>query len=258
MYHLSGQDILHIWERGLAQHWIDRALTILSVALPSVPYTTLANLSIGKRDSLLFAIREQTFGPRFDSQMACPACQVMLEFSFDAATVGMSEQIELDGPDLTQKMQLADYEVQFHLPTSVDLATLVSGDGSEENTSGEGDDDFGVARRQLMRQCVLVAHREGEEIQADMLPEMVVSALADHMAECNPRAQVELVLDCHSCCHKWQTTFDIVSFFWTEISGQAKRLLYEVDTLARAYGWREIDILSMSAARRYAYIEMVT
>jgi len=52
--------------------------------------------------------------------------------------------------------------------------------------------------------------------------------------------------------------FDIVSFFWSEICVQAKRLLREVHILARAYGWREADILSMSAARRQLYLEMVT
>jgi hypothetical protein len=52
--------------------------------------------------------------------------------------------------------------------------------------------------------------------------------------------------------------FDIVSFFWTELSAQAKRLLREVHTLARGYGWREADILAMSARRRQLYLDLVT
>ena len=35
------------------------------------------------------------------------------------------------------------------------------------------------------------------------------------------------------------------------------RLLRQVHTLAMAYGWREIDILSMSALRRQVYLEML-
>ena len=42
-----------------------------------------------------------------------------------------------------------------------------------------------------------------------------------------------------------------------ELATQAKRLLREVHFLARAYGWREADILAMSARRRQAYLEMV-
>ena len=56
----------------------------------------------------------------------------------------------------------------------------------------------------------------------------------------------------------WAVMFDVVSFFWSEICVQAKRLLREVHTLARAYGWREVDILGMSTARRQFYLEMVT
>jgi hypothetical protein len=78
------------------------------------------------------------------------------------------------------------------------------------------------------------------------------------MADCDPQADVEIARTCSACGHQWQTSFDIVSFFWTEICAQAKRLLREVDILARVYGWREADILSMSAARRRAYLEMVT
>jgi hypothetical protein len=35
-----------------------------------------------------------------------------------------------------------------------------------------------------------------------------------------------------------------------------RRLLREVHTLALAYGWREADILNMSARRRRFYLEM--
>jgi hypothetical protein len=64
-------------------------------------------------------------------------------------------------------------------------------------------------------------------------------------------------LRCPDCGHDWQSVFDIASFFWTEISVQARRLLQDVATLARAYGWREADILEMSSARRAFYLEVV-
>jgi len=41
-----------------------------------------------------------------------------------------------------------------------------------------------------------------------------------------------------------------------EIRAEAARLMHEVDLLARTYGWRESDILDLSAARRRAYVEM--
>ena len=74
----------------------------------------------------------------------------------------------------------------------------------------------------------------------------------------HPWAEIELNLQCPACRHCWSSLLDIVSFFWSEVSNQVKRLLAEVHLLARAYGWREADILSMSAARRKAYLDMVT
>jgi hypothetical protein len=67
-----------------------------------------------------------------------------------------------------------------------------------------------------------------------------------------------LDLRCPTCGHSWHALFDIVAFFWAELASQAKRLLREVHTLARAYGWREADIVSMSARRRQLYLEMAT
>ncbi|HUD55174.1 MAG TPA: hypothetical protein VMR02_08095 [Terracidiphilus sp.] len=43
----------------------------------------------------------------------------------------------------------------------------------------------------------------------------------------------------------------------TQIEARARRLLYEVHTLAAAYGWSEREILSLSAPRRALYLEMV-
>jgi hypothetical protein len=63
---------------------------------------------------------------------------------------------------------------------------------------------------------------------------------------------------CPSCGHEWQSLFDIAAFFWAEIAAQARRLLREVHQLASAYGWREADILAMSARRRRAYLEMTS
>ena len=41
------------------------------------------------------------------------------------------------------------------------------------------------------------------------------------------------------------------------MDARAQRLLMEVHLLARAYGWREADILGMSPARRNAYLQRV-
>ena len=41
------------------------------------------------------------------------------------------------------------------------------------------------------------------------------------------------------------------------MEAHARRLLLDVHQLASAYGWSEMEILSLSATRRNAYLEMV-
>jgi hypothetical protein len=77
------------------------------------------------------------------------------------------------------------------------------------------------------------------------------------MGEADPQAEVQLALACPACRHQWQVSFDIVSYFWSEINARSQRLLWEVHALASAYGWREADILAISPQRRQFYLEMV-
>ena len=50
---------------------------------------------------------------------------------------------------------------------------------------------------------------------------------------------------------------DIAGFFWAELDAWARRLLREIHTLARFYGWSEAEILALSPLRRRCYLEMV-
>ena len=96
---------------------------------------------------------------------------------------------------------------------------------------------------------------DGSPVAAAALP--YAQVLAARMGEADGGADGEVELSCPACQHGWSAELDIAAFFWTEIAAQAQRLLREVDALARVYGWREADILAMSAARRQAYLELV-
>jgi len=247
MHALSGQEILRIWEVGLGQHPLDRALTMLEMAFPEYSQDELTEFSIGQRDAHLLAIRERTFGSRLVSMAECPACRERLEFVLNANElyVGPGTGIE----DVEQKvhvMTIDDYELHFRLPNSLDLAAIA------------GCRDVAAARSLLVRCCVLQALQDGAEVAVESLPEIVTGALAARMAEYDPQAEMGLELTCLACDYSWRAILDIVVFLWAEICAQAKRLLGEVHTLARAYGWREADILSMTAARRQFYLEMVS
>lgn len=244
MHALTGREILYIWEVGQEQHPLDRAMTMLHVAFPEAARDELVLLTIGQRDTRLLAMREQTFGTRLSSLAVCPSCQGEVEFILN--TFEMRSFLENEAGTQVQQMTVDGYEVHFRLPNSVDLSALV------------GYSDVAQARQLLLSRCVVEASKDGIAVNVEDLPETVVEALAAQMDERDPQAEMELDLKCGACGHHWQVLFDIVSFFWTEIAVYAKRLLGEVHILAQAYGWRELDILSMSALRRQFYLEMVT
>lgn len=238
---LSAGELLGVWERGLGQRPVDRALTILAASCDARP-DALASLTIGQRDARLLTLREWTFGSRLAGVLTCPACGQRLELGFDAAEVRAEAPAEPRGAvSLTRER----YEVQFRPPDSIDLAAV------------SGDSDPGQLRNRLLARCLLMAHRDGTPVTADQLPAEIVEAVADGMAEADPQADVEIAVSCASCGYPWRTVFDIVSFFWEEIDAWACRILREVHTLASAYCWAERDILALSPQRRQFYLAMV-
>jgi hypothetical protein len=132
------------------------------------------------------------------------------------------------------------------MPTAGDLAEVA---GSRER-------DHAVAL--LVERCVIEAKRGGEPVAREEIPPQVLSLMNGGMARQDPLADVVLDFVCPACGEAGQTLFDIGGYLWEELRAQAVRLLHEVHTLARAYGWREPDILALNAARRQAYLELAT
>ena len=90
----------------------------------------------------------------------------------------------------------------------------------------------------------------------DSLSPEIVSAIETRMTEIDPQAEIDLALECPSCGHQWAAAFDIATFLWKELHVWALRTLRDVHSLARSYGWREADVLALSATRRQIYMEL--
>jgi hypothetical protein len=243
---LSETELLHIWEVAWRQHPIERALTILATVWPETSRDKLLALSIGQRDTYLLTVRQATFGAQLVSYAECPACQEHLEFAFTVADILETERAYPSDTDVQlYEAQIDDYTIHFRPPNSEDLMPIV--DCS----------DPAMAYHLLLQCCVVQALREGEDVPLATMPETVLPKIAEYIGECDPQAEVLFTLSCSACSHTWSIVFDIVTFLWSEICVQAKRLLREVHLLASAYGWSEAAILSMSTTRRQFYLEMV-
>jgi hypothetical protein len=242
MHALLPDELLEVWEQGANLSGTERALLLLAAACTELTPEQIAQLSIGQRDKHLLALREQTFGSQLGSIATCPSCAVRLEFRVNAADICSTP---LKEPDGVLEVTHADYSVQFRLPNSLDLASLDPAADPETN------------RQYLLQRCVIVARRARMEVAAAELPAEVGTAIAQCMAAADPQADVQLAFVCPHCQHTWQTPFDIVSYFWTEIHAWAGRLLREVHSLASAFGWREAEVLALSPWRRQAYLELI-
>jgi hypothetical protein len=246
---LSASDLLDIWERGAGRLPVEQGLLLLREACPELPAADLAGVTIGQRDAALMRLRQQTFGLPLTGLAVCPACGESVEIGLPLEELfglhpGYDHPPSLPADAQANHMKVADYDVTFRLPTSADLM----------NASTAPDPD---SARLALLEGLIEARHGSDTVRAADLPEDVIRALSTRMDEADPLANVSLPLTCPACGRGWEVTFDIVSFLWAEISAWAERLLREVHVLASAYGWRESDILALSAWRRQKYLELV-
>ncbi|MCK9485540.1 MAG: phage baseplate protein [Dehalococcoidia bacterium] len=247
---LDAQEMLQLWEAGRNRHPLDRAVQVLSASSPSThapglpSVDALQRLSVGARDARLLEVHRSTFGDRLDGRASCPACAESLEVSLTCSTLLAAGDTSEDDRDTAHLVVVeAGYRVTFRLPDSRDLAAIA--------TLAE----VSEARALLLQRCVTEVARPGDA-DPGAPPEAVVLAVAARMAEADPHAELLLDLECPACDTSWQAPLDVTLFLWARISGQARRLLLEVDAIARVYGWREAEILALSPARRATYLEL--
>jgi hypothetical protein len=215
---------------------------MLAVAHPDATWASLADLPIGERDMRLLSLRELSLGGVLHAFVQCPACEA--ELSFELRAEDLRSDAAPAEPGTTYEVTAGAVHSRFRLPTTLDFVDLpVSA-------------DVAVVRRELARRCVLRAERDGLPLDLDVLPPQLIDEISEEMSRCDPQAETAINMSCPVCDHHWSGLFDIATFLWAEITSLTNRLLREVDILARAYGWKEADILRLSASRREAYLQL--
>ena len=237
---LGAAELLDLWERGLRQPPARRAVALLEAACPDLSPGEAAALPVGRRDACLLDLRDVLLGPDLTIVSNCPNCGEQLDSTFRSADI----RSEATPVEPTQIVEAEAYRIAFRLPASDDLLAL------------SGAPDRAGARRMLLDRCILEAEHNGERADVASLPEDIIAAIATGMAAADPQADVELALSCPACAHAWHSAFDVAGFFWQEIHAWAKFMLRSVHALARAYGWREAEVLALSPTRRQIYLEL--
>jgi hypothetical protein len=242
MIALQTEDFLLVREAAGGRDPVDQAMTLLARAYPAEPAETLRRLPLGRRNAHLLALRKQLFGVMIEAFAECPQCGQELELSLDADAFPFRSE-ETASAELA--LDAGGYTIRFRLLDSSDLRAAA------------GCASCSDARALLVERCVLDAWHGDDAVPAGALPPDVVERLAERLEECDPLAETLLNLVCPACGSEWQIAFDVASFLITEVEAHARRILREVHALARGYGWREADILAMSARRRRDYLELL-
>jgi hypothetical protein len=240
MLHIATNElILSTWEHAYGLGPAGKGLTLLALALPNLSLNELKELTVGRRDAELLSLRSELFGQELVSIATCPACDERIEIHFNVddirADVSRHESgevtVELDG-----------VEVAARIPTCGDLIVV-------ERLEDEAD-----RRQELLRRCTRAVSGGAALVKFTAANAQAVS---NELSVLEPQADVRITIECPSCQHESSSRFDIVMYLWNELDVWSRRILSEVHTLGRAYGWTERQILGMSTWRRQLYLEML-
>lgn len=246
-------EMVSIWEAGRDRHPIDRAVLLAATSTEAASGSdaptrdVVARWPLGERDRHLLRVRQATFGDALAMHATCPACDATVELELRCSD--LLAGIAPPEGDTTFEVTASGYRVRARVLDSTDLAAVA------------GLADVELAREALIGRCILevTPPPEATEVSAfsdTPLPDVVVEAIAERLAVADPMAEVLLDLACPECGAGWQAPLDLPAMLWTEVSARARRVLLEVDALARAYGWTESDIFALSPTRRATYLEL--
>src|SRR5262245_3283916 len=223
--------ILALWERGVGLGRWTRDDCLLSVLGPPPS-------ELGARNAALLRLRGSLFDRPWPLRSRCPACAADCEFVADC--LALADQLSAVAPSPSStRVDHSGRSIALRAPTVNDLREIAVLPDAQS------------AARALLTRCV----SDGEAL--DELDGQAVADLSAHIERLDPGALVSFALHCPDCRHDWSAAIDVGDALWCELQRAAEHALTEIDALARAYGWTEREILSLSPVRRAAYLQLV-
>ncbi len=179
--------------------------------------------ALGARHLALLRWRRAGSGRAWPMRATCPRCAGELDFELDLdALVALPHENAPPG---------------LRAPTIDDLRDLAARHA-----------DAPAFAHALLERCAGAVPADDEQR----------AALVAQLEAIDPHASLALDLDCAACGHAWSEAFDVAAALWAEVAARAERVLLDVATLARCWGWSEREVLALPAARRAAYLQLAT
>ena len=224
--------VLALWERGFGLARGARGDALLDGA----PAQTL-----GECNAALVALHARLFGRALALVSECPACGIAVQFDVDCAALAAGMAC---ASAATHRFEHGSLRVEFRLPAPHDLDALQACDD---------EDDFAL---KLLERCVIDCSRFDAALNVRALDEQSLDAISQRMQALDPAASVAFAAECPACAARWDAACDVGEVVWQKIAAAAERTLLDIDTLARAYGWTEGEVLALTPLRRAAYLQL--
>lgn len=207
-----------------------------------------SRLTAGDREALVLHVRRLTLGDRLACVIHCPRCREPMDLDLRVSDLLLPP---LPDAPLEHELELDDggasYRIRFRLPAGADL---------EDSAFVAAREGIATAARRILDRCVIQVTRDDEAVVA--VPPGLERALSAAMASRDPQAELMLRPICPACGARFEALLDAASFLFDEIGARARTLLGEVHLLARHYHWSEAEILSLTPARRHAYLSLIS
>ena len=247
---VSDSELVALWETGQREHPLIRALHVLALSEGASEQEAwaskdepiqLLDLDLAERNRRLMAFFVESFGSSLEFESSCPKCEEGVEVDVDLGSIRAQDHAE----DRVFQASAEGVEMQFRLPSTRDLLALARCDEPR------------AARRLLFARCIVECTQDGESVPTSELSPAHLERMADEMSRSDPHAEILLRLSCPECEASWRVVLDLAEHVWARIERRSRAAVEAVHRLARAYGWSEPEILSLSAARRALYLSMV-
>jgi hypothetical protein len=184
--------------------------------------------------AIALAIRQAWIGDQLSTDGACPECAERVDVSFRIGEY--FNHFQPSTPTGVATNGDGWYEVsgiRFRVPTVADLTAALGSDNGAAILAGT---------------CVQPADLSEEQWQ-------IVDAALDQIA---PSLDGMVGGLCPECGASMQLRLDPCSYVMAELRDLFVGIYYEVHLVARAYGWKEVDILSMGRSRRIRYAHLIS
>lgn len=202
---------------------------------PGAGRDDIRSLSIGDRERLLLALFALSFGPTPELSAVCGRCSERLELPVDVTDLIVPPS---SGACLEHAEDVGGTQVRFRLPTGKD----------QEAVADLALADPEAAALLLLQRCLI----DASGVDAGLLRKW----MADRLVALDPQAETIVEADCPACGAPARVLVDAGPLLFAQVASM-RRLMAEVDRIARVYHWSESAILALPAARRRQYLELI-